>query len=80
MTQHTRESILARVGALRAGLPQLIAAHPDDADFWPAFAGLADEIKADAGSLGDEVWFEAFDRLQSMLYEHGKISAEELDP
>lgn len=80
MTTHTRESLGRRLDALRAQLPQLIAAHPDDAAFWPAYAELADEIKRDAGTLGDDTWHWAFDLMQAALYEHGKISADELDP
>lgn len=74
------EPLSARIDALRAQLPRLIATYPDDADFWPAYAELADEIKADAGKLGDETWHWAFDLMQAALYEHGKISADELDP
>lgn len=80
MAEHTTESLSARLAALRAQLPQLIAEHPDDADFWPAYSAIADDIKADAGKLGDETWNWAFDLMQAALYEHGKISADELDP
>lgn len=80
MTTHTKESISARLDALVAVLPRLIADYPDDADFWPAYAALAEEIKADAGTLGDDTWHWAFDTVQAALYEHGKISAEDLDP
>ena len=80
MTKPTQESISVRLDALSAELPKLIADHPDDADFWPAYAALADEIKRDAGALGDDTWHWAFDAMQASLYEHGKISADELDP
>ena len=79
MTALTRDSIAARVADLRAQLPKLIADYPDDADFWPAYAELADEIKADAGKIDDDTWHWAFDLMQAALYENGKISAAELD-
>ena len=80
MAEHSTESLSARIDALRDALPRLIEDHPDDADFWPAYAELADELKRDAGTLGDEIWNWAFDLMQAALYEHGKISADELDP
>lgn len=79
MTTHTRETLSARLDALAAALPKLIADYPEDADFWPAYAALADEIKHDAGTLDDDTWHWAFELMQAALYEHGKISADELD-
>lgn len=79
MTMHALESISARLTALQQQLPKLIAAYPDDAHFWPAFAELADEIKSDAGTMGDETWHWAFEQMQDMLYKQGKISLADLD-
>lgn len=34
---------------LAQALPGMLAAHPDEAEFWPAFAGEADAIVDNAG-------------------------------
>jgi FAD/FMN-containing dehydrogenase len=49
---------------LEALLPQLIADHPDEADFWPAFAGFADLIE-DSASAQD--FYAVHDRIDRML-------------
>jgi len=40
----TRAELDTMLDRLAQALPGMLAEHPDDADFWPAFAGEADEI------------------------------------
>lgn len=65
------DTLNAQLEALEAGLPVLIAQHPDDADFWPAFAGQADVIEDAAGDHG--LWVHA--RIAQMLAQHGRYLA-----
>lgn len=44
-----RADLDAMLDRLSKALPGMLAALPDDADFWPAFAGEADEIVDNAG-------------------------------
>ena len=61
------DDLATRLTALEQSLPQLIADHPDPADFWPAFAGEADVIEDMAGDHCPEV----SQRIDAMLSEHG---------
>lgn len=47
---------------------ELVPQYPDDADFWPAFAGLADVIEDRAGDHAQYV----SERIDAMLAEAGK--------
>jgi hypothetical protein len=60
----TRPELDSALDALAQQLPAMIAAHPDDADFWPAFAGVADEIADNAGALDCD---HVHTRLDAML-------------
>lgn len=52
---------------LEAALPNMMRDYPDPADFWPAFAGLADVIEDSAG-----VHYEIVaNRIDRMLQKHG---------
>lgn len=64
----TRPELQTRLNALEAQLPALVREHPDPADFWPAYAGVADEI-VDAAGADDCEWVD--DRLEEMLRHHG---------
>ena len=44
-----RADLDAMLERLAQALPGMRDAHPDEADFWPAFAGEADEIVDNAG-------------------------------
>lgn len=61
------DDLESRLVALEQSLPQLIADHPDPADFWPAFAGEADVIEDMAGDHSQAV----SRRIDAMLSEHG---------
>lgn len=44
-----RVELDAMLDRLAQGLSGMRGEHPDDADFWPAFSGEADEIADNAG-------------------------------
>ena len=52
--------------ALESQLPAVIAAYPNEGEFWMAFARPADEIEMQAGQVADEV----SPRIASMLAKH----------
>ena len=58
--------------SLETHLPRLIADHPDDGDFWAAFAGEADIIENAAGDHGAHVR----GRIDRMLASHGLIPSD----
>lgn len=58
--------LLEKLNALEEALPGMIQAYPDPADFWPAFAGLADLIEDVAGQHSDEV----AGRIEALLARH----------
>src|SRR5687768_13325652 len=41
----SRADLTALLDALEARMPALLGQHPDDAEFWPAFAGEAEAIE-----------------------------------
>lgn len=45
-----RQELDAALDDLARRLPAMIARHPEDADFWPEFAGLADEVTENTGA------------------------------
>jgi hypothetical protein len=55
-----RADLDAMLDRLSKALPGMLAALPDDADFWPAFAGEADEIV-------DNAWRDDDEHVQSWL-------------
>jgi hypothetical protein len=65
----TRDHAQALLQLLDQLLPALIADNPDDADFWPAFAGEADVILDGVGPEDHEWASKAIDEL---LTKHGK--------
>lgn len=67
----TIHELTAQLDSLQVRLPQLIEEHPNDADFWPAFAGEADAIEDQAGDHRPIVG----ERIAAMLAEHGRYLA-----
>ena len=67
----TQEQLTKMLDELEARLPHMIAEHPDDADFWPEFAGAADDIEDQAGDHRPMV----IERINAMLAEHGRYIA-----
>lgn len=45
----TLTELVSRLDALEEALPDLRSEHPDEGEFWSAFAGQADEIEDAAG-------------------------------
>lgn len=64
----TRAQLQKALNRIEAYLPSLLDAHPDPADFWPAFAGEADVI-LDGAPSHEQEW--VADRIESMLTFHG---------
>ncbi len=60
----TRTDLEKKLNALEGALPAVSSENPDPADFWPAFAGMADAI-VDTASAEDVEW--AQDRIEDML-------------
>jgi hypothetical protein len=62
----------AMLDTLEQHLPTIIKEHPDDADFWPAFAGEADVIEDSAGAHAAHVR----SRISCMLGSAGLIPSD----
>lgn len=71
-----RPELDAMLDRLAQALPGMMAEHADDADFWPAFAGEADEIMDNAGARDYE---HVRARLDVILAEAGLIPGEGVD-
>lgn len=50
----SRPELEQRLNALEKQMPALLEANPDDADFWPAFAGIAEDIEESASAADSE--------------------------
>ena len=59
-----RDQLQIELNRLLLQVPRLLRESPDPADFWPAFAGLADPILEAAGA-DDCVW--ASDQVSAIL-------------
>ena len=64
--------LIAQLDALEAALPQLMDDHPDEGDFWMAFAGNADVIEDAAGEHAALV----SERIERMLEPFRELLAE----
>lgn len=60
----TRRELEQALDALEARIPRLQAEHPDDGDFWSAFAGESDLIED--GATGDDCLYVS-QRIDAML-------------
>lgn len=67
---HRRNREQMQLNRLLAKLPCLQQEFPDPADFWPAFAGLADLI-VDAAGPDDLDWIAC--QINAMLEAHGLL-------
>jgi len=63
-------NIIAQLDALEASLPDLRADHPEEDEFWMAFAGKDDVIQDNAGEHSAMV----SKRTDDMLVKHGLAS------
>lgn len=73
MTDHD-PSIVAALDSLEKQLSELLLANPDEANFWPAFTGVADSI-TEGATAADIVY--ARGRIDCMLKNQGLIPGEE---
>jgi hypothetical protein len=73
----TKQELEARLAALDHQMDSLIAEHPDDGDFWCAFAGIADDI-GDAATADQYDW--AQEKIDAILMKHGKAVPRDLPP
>jgi len=73
----TMQELEAKLALLDQQMDQLIKDHPDDGDFWCAFAGIADDI-------GDAADAEQYDVVQAqidaILKKHGMAVPGDLPP
>jgi len=63
-----RAQLASMLAKLDQAIPGLLRDYPDDADFWPAFAGEADVIE-DAAGAEDFAWVS--DQIDELLAKHG---------
>ena len=61
------DALIAQLDELEAELPILVVAHPNEGEFWAAFAGQADLIEDEAGPHTEEVQA----RIDAMLARAG---------
>ncbi len=73
----TRVDLSDQLDELEKALPRLIECYPDDAEFWPAFAGMADVIE-DAAGPDDYEW--VLQRVDGLLARHGKLATDDMPP
>jgi hypothetical protein len=69
----SKVELSAMLEALEASIPTLLAQHPDDSAFWPAFAGEADAIEETAAAEDYEF---VRSRLDCILGSHGLIPSD----
>lgn len=65
---YTRIELETELAALERAVVQLLAEHEDPAEFWPAFAGEADDFTS---RVGPADWDWADERLEDILRRHG---------
>ena len=65
---HTRAELEKELAALEQAVVQLLAEHEDPAEFWPAFAGEADDF---VSRVGQADWDWADEHLKDILRRHG---------
>jgi hypothetical protein len=77
MTTHraTWDTLKPQLDALRARIPRLQAEHPDEGDFFDAFAGEAEVIQAQADH-DDDLCHHVSIELNHMLVDAGLLPEE----
>jgi hypothetical protein len=73
----TRSELQIMLHALDRQIEDLKVEHPEDACFWPAFAGQADEI-TDAAGPSDYDW--ALAQIDVLLEKHGRVAPLDIGP
>lgn len=72
----TRAQLEAELAKLDALIPELKADYPDEADFWAAFASLADAIGEGIGQEHCAWWS---DQLDQLMARHGLATGRPAD-
>jgi hypothetical protein len=73
----TREEIQAKLDALDRKMEAMKAENPNAEDFWPAFAGEADEI-TDGAEADDYAW--ALEQIDVILAKHKRAPSDDVAP
>ena len=76
MTLETLTLLNGSLKALERHAVEIALQHPDDAEFWPAFASYADPIVEQAGSDGDAHEY-VCTRIDELLIALGKMDPAE---
>lgn len=80
MNSRASLSISKRIDALIEQMPELVADHIDEGDFWATYVRLLGPIIRDAAAMGDEVLEQASLRLEDALARHGKLGQAKPQP
>lgn len=73
----TWPDVFSRIQALAADMESLKAQYPQEADFFAAFAGIAESIQDDADRINEDASHSAWILLQNLLVDHGWIPEEQ---
>jgi hypothetical protein len=73
----TWPEIFSRIQALAAEMPNLKSEHPQEADFFAAFAGVAEGIQDDADRINEDASHSAWLLLHGLLVDHGWLPEEQ---
>jgi len=73
----TREQVQEKLDALDRKMEALKSENPSGEDFWPAFAGEADEI-TDGASADDYAW--ALEQIDAILVKHKRAPSTDIAP
>ena len=69
--------VLSRIHTLAAEMANLKSAHPQEADFFAAFAGIAEGIQDDADRISEDASHSAWLLLHGLLVDHGWLPEEQ---
>jgi hypothetical protein len=73
----THDELQQLLNVLSRSMPTMIKSHPEDEEFWPAFAREADAIQ-DSATARDFEWVSR--EIDNILREHGKAMSTDLGP
>ncbi|WP_363797432.1 hypothetical protein ABU614_19765 [Lysobacter firmicutimachus] len=73
MDEATLQHLATSINALEAHAVEAALVHPDDSDFWPAFAAHAEPIEDCAARAGDDAHEYARVQIEEILIRLGKV-------
>jgi hypothetical protein len=73
----TWSDVFSRIQALAADMGSLKAQYSQEADFFAAFAGVAEGIQDDADRISEDASHSTWILLQNLLRDHGWIPEEQ---